>query len=258
MFIGKESHDLDENQRFIMGSDEISLHLGSTIQKLVRVGLFGGIKGYFDSLTCDAPEIQERFFSGTFPLFGGFIDLEKDQFPLRSNFSLGIGFPKFVCVSKPSEKPLGNQNVIRADSIGWDWKSMIEFSAGNFIVNPAFKIGYRRMTSRLYLPTEDNNPWEHDAELSDSNWTMSSFGMGFGIAGDFLKYVDMNLEYSFKNLSFENGPAFSDIPDLKYWFHYIAFGVQSNLQKISFFSIPESMEIVVKADYFNFRQSRFF
>ncbi len=258
LFTGKESHNLDEDQRFILGSNEVSLHLGSKVHELVRIGLYGGIRGYFDSLDCQDPEIQDRYFSGTFPLFGGFIDFGKDQFPLRSNFSLGIGSPKFVYVTKPSSKQFGNQDVIRADSVGWDWKLMAEIPGDNFTIRPAFKVGYHRMTSQLFLPTEDNNPWEYDSELSDSNWTVSSFGMGFGIASDFLKYVDMSLEYSFKNLSIENGPAYSSFSDQKYWYHNIVWGIRSNLSQLSFLRMPESMDMALRAEYLNFRQSGFF
>jgi len=258
LFTGEESNDLNGEKRFILGSNEVSIHLGSKVHELVRIGLYGGINGYFDSLVCEDPQIQDRYFSGAFPIFGGFIDFGKDQFPVRSNFSLGIGFPKFVYVVKPDSKPFGNQDVIRADSVGWDWKFMAEIPASNFTINPAFKVGYRRMTSQLYLPTEDNNPWEYDSELSGSNWTVSSFGMGFAVASDFLKYVNTSLEYSFKNLSFEYGPAFSSYSDQKNWYHNIVWGIQSNLKDLPFLRMPESMNFIIKAEYFNFRQSGFF
>jgi len=258
LFTGEESHDIDGDKRFILGSNEVSVHLGSKVHELVKIGLYGGISGYFDSLICEDPQIQDRFFSGAFPLFGGFIDFGKDQFPVRSNFSLGVGFPKFVYVTKPDSKPFGNQDVIRADSVGWDLKFLAEIPAANFSINPAFKVGYRRMTSQLYLPTEENNPWEYESKLSDSNWTVSSFGMGFALASDFLKYVNMNLEYSFKNLSFEYGPAYSFYSDQKYWYHHIVWGAQSNLKSLPFLRMPESMNFVLRAEYFNFRQSGFF
>ncbi len=259
LFTGKESQEQDTDKRFILGSNEVSIHLGSKIHELVRIGLYGGINGYFDSLICDNPQIQEdRFFSGAFPIFGGFIDFGKDQFPVRSNFSLGIAFPKFVYVVKPDSKPLGNQDVIRSDSVGWDWKLMAEIPAANFTINPAFKVGYRRMTSQIYLPTEDNKPWEHGSKLSDSNWTVSSFGMGFAIASDFLKYVNMSLEYSFKNLAIEYGPAYSSYSDQKHWYHNIVWGIQNNLKNLPFLRIPESTNLILRAQYFNFRQSKLF
>ncbi len=262
-FTGGVSEDSSENKRVVLGSNEVSLHLGSKIHELLSIGLYGGINGYLDSLDCQDtesqdPETEDRFFYGSFPIFGGFIDFGKDQFPLRSNFSLGIGFPKFVYVTKPSPEPFGNQDVIRADSVGWDWKVLAEIPAADFTINPAFKIGYRRITSQLYLPTEDNNPWEHDSKLSDSNWKISSFGMGFAVASDFLKYVNMNLEYSFKNLSFEYGPAFSYYSDQKYLFHNIVWGIQSNLKNLPFLRMPESMNLTLRAEYFNFRQSELF
>lgn len=257
-FTGEESHDLDGDRRFMIGSNEISVHLGSKVHELVKLGLYGGINGYLDSLVCEDPEIQDRYFSGAFPLFGGFIDFGKDQFPIQSNFSLGIGFPKFVYVIKPDSKPFGNQEVIRADSVGWDWKFLAEIPSANFTINPAFKVGYRRMTSQLYIPTEDNNPWEYDSKLSESNWTVSSFGMGFAIASDFLKYVNMNLEYSFKTLSFEYGPAYFFYSNQKHWYHNIVWGIQSNLKNLPFLRMPESMNLILRAQYFNFRQSGFF
>ncbi len=259
LFTGEESQENNGDKRFIIGSNEVSVHLGSKVHELVRIGLYGAMNGYLDSLICEYPEIQEeRYFSGSFPIFGGFVDFGKDQFPIHSNFSLGIGFPKFVYVAKPSSKPLGNQDVIRSDSVGWDWKFLADIPARNFTINPAFKVGYHRMTSQLYLPTEDNNPWEHDSKLSDSNWTVTSFGMGFAVASDFLKYANMNLEYSFKNLSLEYGPAYSSYSDQKHWYHSIVWGIQSNLKDLPFLRMPESMNLILRTQYFNFRQSGFF
>lgn len=257
MFVGKESQDNNENQRFIIGSDELSLHIGSQVHELVRIGFHGGVNGYFDSLIYQDTSVQDRFFSGTFPLFGGFIDIGKDNFPVRSNFYLNFGFPKFVYVVKPSFKPFGNQDVIRGDSINWDWKTIADIPAGNFTIKPAFQIGYRRSTSQLYLPEEDNYPWQHASELTDSNWTIKSFGMGFGVGSDFLQFVEINLEYSFNHLSVENGPAFNSYPDQNNWYHHIAFGLQGNMHRIAQLRIPESMKLKVRTEYFNFRQNEF-
>ena len=237
-----------------MGSDEVSFHLGSQIHELIRLGLFTSAKGYLDSMVNDDVIFQDRYFSGTFPVIGGFIDVSKNDFPVKSNFSLGWGFNRFVYVSKPYPHNSPHENTIQGDSIGWDWRTIGDIPAGDVVISPAFQMGYWRSTSQVYLPEGDNYPWERGEMLSDSNWTVSSFGLGFGVAGKILEYVNGNLEYSFKKLSLECGPAYSAL-DSKELYHRVLLSFQGNLHKIEAFRIPESMELMIRAGYFNFRQN---
>lgn len=257
LFVGKQTSNQNDDNRFIIGSEELSLHLGTRIRDFVQIGLYGGISGYFDSLCCQDTMFQDRFFSGTFPKFGGFIDVGNANSPIQSNFCLGFGFPKFVYVSKPSSRPFGNQNVIREDSLGWDWKTMFIIPAGKSNLKPALKIGYKKSTSQVYSPEEDNNPWQYKEKLSDSNWTTSSFGMGFGLAYEFINTMEMNLEYSFNSFSVENGPAYLMLDDKKDFYHSLVIGIRGNINTIPAFHIPESMNLTLKGEYFNFRHNQF-
>ena len=257
LFTGRISQEEFPDERFILGSDQISVHLGTQLHELVRVGVFGGVSGYFDSLVIENPEVQDRYFSGTFPILGGFIDLSKEGFPVFSNFSLGMGFPRFVYVYKPSTFPAGNNPALFSDSIGWDWKTLVKVGAGDFTIRPAFAMGYQRTTSQLYHPTEDNYPWEHGDEITGYHWTISSFGMGMGVATDFLKIAELSVQYGFKNLSLEKGLAIVSSYDEKEWFHDIKVGIQGNVHKIEKLRFPQSLGLTVRAEYFNMRQSQY-
>ena len=132
---------------------------------------------------------------------------------------------------------------------------MGDIKAGDVIISPAIDIGYWRSTSQVYLPEGDNYPWERGEALENLNWTVSSFGMGFGVAANILQYINGNLEYSFKNLSLKCGPAFSQLEDQKELYHRFLFSIQGNLHKIEQLKMPESMELMLRAGYFNFRQN---
>ena len=251
---GRETQSDLSQQRLILGSDEVSFHLGSQVHELVRLGFFTSAKGYLDSMVNDDAVFQDRYFSGTFPVIGGFIDVSKKDFPVKSNFSLGWGFNRFVYVSKSNLYSSPHENTIQGDSIGWDWRTIGDIPAGGALISPAFQMGYWRSTSKVYLPEGHNYPWERGEMLSDSNWTVSSFGLGFGVAGKILEYVNGNLEYSFKNLSLEGGPAYSAL-DSKELYHRVLLSIQGNLHKIEVFRIPESMELMLRVGYFNFRQN---
>ncbi|HON09978.1 MAG TPA: hypothetical protein PLE24_03860 [Chitinispirillaceae bacterium] len=251
MFVGKQAPTGIPDRRLVLGSDEVSIHLGSRFHELIGIGFFAGAKGYIDSLQSQDPEnYQDRFFSGAFPLLGGFIDAGKSGFPLRSNFSLGWGINRFVYTYKNSANSL-DLPTIQGDSIRLNWITMYDIEKGGLKISPALKMEYWRSNPKFYEPGSDNYPWQKGNNMSGSGLELSSFGLGMGLSFDILKYVNFNLEYGFKNVSSKCDSVFPLIEDNKEWYHSTVVDLQCNIHKIPALRIPESMELIINAGFFN-------
>ena len=251
MFVGKQAPSVTLDKRFVLGSDEVSIHLGSRFHEFVMLGVFAGAKGYIDSLQSQNPEnYQDRFFSGTFPFFGGYIDAGKDNFPFRSNFSLGWGINRFVYTHKNSSNSL-DLPTIQGDSIRLNWITMYDIQTGGLKISPALKMEFWKSNPKFYEPGSDNYPWQKGNNMSGSGLELSSFGLGMGFSFDILKYVIFNLEYGFKNVSSKCDIVFPLIEDKKEWYHRTVADLKINVHKIPPFRIPESMELIINAGFFN-------
>lgn len=254
MYVGKLSHDsfienpplVGTEERFILGSDCVSVHIGSRIHELVGIGFYGGARGFLDSLRSQNPEVnQVRFFSGAFPLFGGFIDVGKTGFPVRSNFSMGGGYNRFVYTYKNGSSST-DAPTIQGDSIGWNWITMADLGGNGLSLSPALQVGYWRSSSERFEPGPDNYPWQKGTAIPQTEQKVSSFGMGMGLDADLFEYVICNLEYGFKNISSENSSS-----DEKRWYHRTVLNLEGNLHKIDALRIPESMKLMLCAGFFN-------
>jgi opacity protein-like surface antigen len=110
---------------------------------------------------------------------------------------------------------------------------------------------YWRSNPKFYEPGSDNYPWQKGNNMYGSGLELSSFGLGMGLSFDILKYVNFNLEYGFKNVSSKCDSVFPLIEDKKEWYHRTVADLKINVHKIPPFRIPESMELIINAGFFN-------
>ena len=254
--LGSQTNEISSDKRVILGFQNVRLHIGSQIQDMVRLGIFGGADGYVDTLNSSNPLDQDRFFSGTLPVWGGYFDLSGKEFPVKSNMLFSKATPVFVYVVKPSDKPKGNMDAIKGDSLIWDWKSMVEITVPNGMISPAFSLCYKKNKSQISIPSDNNDPWAIGKAIGDSNWTASSFSFGLGTSYSFMKILKFDIDYSFRNLNLKTGLSYENI-SRKNGYHATAVKLKGNLENIKGLRIPESMELAIKAGYLNYYYNSF-
>jgi hypothetical protein len=255
-FIGNQTSDASMNNRVILGFQNVRLHIGSQIQELVRLGIFGGVDGYVDTLCSTNSLDQDRMFSGTLPVWGGYLDLSGKEFPVKSDMLFSKATPVFVYVVKPSDKPKGNQAAIKGDSLIWDWKTMVDIPIPDGIISPAFSLCYKKNKSQVSVPSDNNDPWAIGKAIGDSNWTASSFSFGFGTSYSFMNILKFDIDYSFRNLNLKTGMSYGNT-SRKNGYHATAVKLKGNLENIKGLKIPESMELGIKAGYLNYYYNSF-
>lgn len=257
-FIGKQTQDGSSDKRVKMGFSNVKVHLGSQISEIIRIGAFYGLDGYLDTLQNSSGFYQERFFDGTFPSWGGFIDLSKEGFPVRSDLLFSMATPRFVYVLKgiPNQKLDGNEDAIEGDSLIWAWKTMCDIKLPFGSINPAVKLGYKRNKEQVCAPTEKNNPWSFGPDESDSNWTVSSFEFGIGSAFNCLNILQFEVDYAIRNLKIKSGPAYENYSVDKPY-HSTVVKLTGNINNIEALNFPKSIGLSLKAGFVNFYYNRF-
>jgi hypothetical protein len=263
-YYGKEDRgDVSTASRVILGVGGLKLFLGSQMHPLVRVGFMVAADGYYDTLFVNGQNnvFQDRFGSCRLPIVGGFIGFGKKDFPVLSNFSLYYAIPRFLYTTKPNTNPGGNENVIRGDSIGWDWQTIgTVTSIGPVDIHPAFTIGSWSNNNQVYLPTQGNdNLVKFGPALIDSTWEFSSFNFGLGVSADLWKNHTLWIEYSHSTFSLTYGDAYRLLwKDKEQIFDNFRMGITSSINAIKALSFPEHLCVRLRAGFSNYGQNSAF
>jgi hypothetical protein len=257
-YTGTLHTSVDQNVRTVMGLTKLRAVLGSQVHPLVRLGIYGGATGNFDSLQDNKNQIDEdRFFYGSIPYYGGNINVGMDGIPVQSNFSLDFASNHFVYVTKPSDLLDGNEDALVGDSLAWQWQTLGKFGYAGFTYMPALSLEYWRNKIQKYAPGTDNYPLQYKAARSGMNWTFSSFTLGAGASSLLQAYGKCWLEYShqFFNASYGAGVT---RPGADRGYDRIGLGLEGNVHAIPGLRMPSSMEMFLRLGYCNMRQnSRF-
>jgi hypothetical protein len=250
----------NQNRRTTMGLTRLAAYLGSQVHPLVRIGIFGGATGNFDSLQDETNATQQdRFFYGSDPVYGGDISVGKDGFPVKSSLGLTIASNHFVYVTKgiPHPKPEGNEDALVGDSLAWKWNTIGTFGRAGFEYSPALSLAYRRNRIQEYTPGEKNYPFQYGPSRGDTNWTFSSFSLGLGGSVLLRNYGTAWLEYVHEFFNAVYG-AGTNTPNKSRGYDRIGLGLEGNVNAIPGLAMPKWVDVFLRLGYLNMRDnSRF-
>jgi hypothetical protein len=258
-YYGTLKTSLGPNTRTVMGLTQLSAFLGSQVHPLVRIGIHGGSTGNLDSLKDQGQFLEDRFFYGTVPSYGGDISVGMEGIPVQSNFSITAATNHFVYVTKGlfSQKPDGNEDALSGDSIAWQWNILGKFGYAGFQYQPALSMGYWRSKIQNYTPGEKNYPLQYGPARKDTNWTFSSFTLGLGASSLLQTYGKAWFEYGHEFFWASYG-AGANTPGRSRGYDYIGLGLEGNVNAIPGLNMPKSIEAFLRLGYCNTRQnSRF-
>jgi hypothetical protein len=242
-----------------MGLTQLSAFLGSQVHPLVRIGIHGGATGSLDSLNDKAHIFEDRFFYGTIPLYGADVAVGMEGVPVQSNFNIDIASNHFVYVTKgmAPEKPDGNEDALVGDSVAWQWNTMGKIGYAGFLYQPALSMEYWHNRIQDYTPGAKNYPLQYGPARSDTNWTFSSFTLGFGASSLLQTYGKAWFEYGHEFFWASYG-AGANTPGKSRGYDYIGLGLEGNVNAVPGLRMPKSIEAFLRLGYCNTRQnSRF-
>jgi hypothetical protein len=255
------------DNRTLMGLTVLSAYLGSRVHPLVSIGIHGGATGNIDTLEQPGNFEQDRYFYGTIPVLGGSIAFGKADFPVRSNFNIDFGTNNFVYVTKgiPGQKPDGNEDALRGDSVAWQWETMGRIPYGGIVYQPSFSLEYVNCTTREFYPSEKNYPLTYGAEKDGMFRTVGSFTFGLGASALVLDWGRAWLEWQHENFSLSYGPALATAygpafteGDKSRGYDRIGLGLEGNIHAIPAFKMPSSTELFLRLGYTNMRTNERF
>jgi hypothetical protein len=260
---GVEELEGSDNSRLLMGVEDLSVHLGTQLHELVRLGLHGGVCGDFDSLRDFTTLHQDRYFSGSVPVIGFNIDFGADEFPFLGNFSFASAKNRFIYVAKTghgqatgNDRPEGNEDPIKGDSIAWDLAAMADLKRSEWNMRPAVNAGYWRNHSQAYAPVEDNNdPITYGPERDGKDWKVSSLYFGFGGSMVNRRYGMAYFEYAHSNLGLEYGSLWPLLKNKKWGYDRFGLGLEGDINSIPGLPVPQWVELSARLGYLNMREN---
>jgi len=252
-FFGKESMDIGSDTRTILGLDDFSLFLGSRVHPLVGIGFRTGARGLLDTLRTETPSVADRFFYGYIPRIGGYIDVSGENIPVKSNFSLLSSTSRFIYVTKgvPNQQPKGNENVIKGDSLGWDWQSLVSIPYNSFQFEPAIRIGYWHHKKQHFEPSSDNHPLNYGAVIEGTERTYRSIGLGIGSTVRAFEIIDGSMEYEYNHFSLDVDESYGSAVSDSRHYHTFRLNVGTQLHRIPQLQFPSSIETLFRTGFIN-------
>jgi hypothetical protein len=251
-YYGTEKIASGDNNRLIMGLEDLELLIGSRIHELMAIGLRGGATAkldtlrYFNDLT-----VHDRYFTGQIPRIGGYAIFGKSGFPVSSDFSLQIATHRFVYVTWND----ADQDPIKGDSLGWKWQTMGEFMQSGFTYHPAFQFSYWKNAYQDYAPTDNNDDLNVGRPQDGMDWKMSDFQFGIGASTALRIYGEAWFEYTHSAMKLAYGSFWPALADKKRGYDRISFGAQANIHAIPLLRFPSSIETKLRFGYFNQREN---
>ncbi|MDR2694278.1 MAG: hypothetical protein LBB74_08730 [Chitinispirillales bacterium] len=260
-FYGNQKWAESDSARTFMGFERLRLDLGSRIHPALRIGVFFGVIGRYDSLYIpvppnmrpeSVPERSDRAGQINLPEFGASLDFGEDGLPVRSNLTFSYALSRFINTSKDpllsppyTWKPMpiptdkygyttdknGNTDAIRNDSFDLFWvtRGRVPVKESGFAFNPGLLFGLTGNAGEMRQPTDDNNI----INLGDakSSYDLSGIWFGLGTGFEALKYADAHLEYTLADMSLSVTPAVGAEKEVSRTLHHVSVGVSSRLNE---------------------------
>ncbi len=254
-FYGVETQNKSDSTRLIMGFKTLKGSIGSRVHELVGIGMEGGVTGRLDTLKIATnSNWQDRYFEGSLPMLGWFIDFGYPGFPVQSDFILSTATNRLIYVYKFNTGEIGNRPPVIGDSLSWHWKTLGTIPINGIIYHPGVALDFQRCNNQLYFPKGENNTLEVGAKQVGKNWAIKNLSFGIGGSAEILSYGSTYFEFSHSKISLDvdsaYGPTFKDTSR---GYERVLIGAQGNIHAIKALRIPSSIGIFGRLSYENLR-----
>ena len=200
-FYGKQSTLENTNQRVIMGLDQLRLDLATRFHDLVALGFYVGGDAHIDTLHDHNEIMEDRWFEGSLPVLGGYVDFGNDESVVKSIASLQYSSSRFLYVSRSGTGPHsegGNENALREDSLTFSLQTAADIPVDNVSFEPALLFSISNSRSEILEPKGNNDNPLDLGELRDGKyWNELKTSIGFGSKVKMMDVVTASGEYAF-------------------------------------------------------------
>ena len=256
-YLGEEALAGSRNSRIIMGLEDLSLVLGSRIQEIVAIGIFGGATAKLDTLrdldnpsgTPPRTSVPDRYFTGQIPVVGCYADFGKEGFPLSSDFSWQTATHRFIGVAGMGA--LRDQDPIKGDSLAWRWQAIGDIRTSGCALRPALFLGYWRNRYQAYDTAAGNSSLSVGPRRDGKDWKMSDFSFGLGTSVTLAQFATTWIEFAHSAMGLHYGAAWPDSSDRNQGYNRFSIGVEANVHALPFLHFPSSVETFVRLGYFS-------
>lgn len=269
-FIGKEKLENGDNNRSIIGLQDVGFCIGSQITPVVNLGVYAHASFLLDTLFNSKENVllQERYASVKLPQIDVTGDINIPKIKDKASFSFTFAKEHFVYTEKTdnvsrlytfrtiasdnSAEKLWDADPIKNDSIAFGLQNMISFSLNdNANLTPSIDFGYMQNKSARMKPGNDNHPFSYNGERSGYDWKTGSLRFGIGSNIELFSLTNTWLEYSFTKANLTLGDEYPDsLKDSKSK-NLNRFGIGSNLNfaRIPALGINKSTDLTLTIGY---------
>ena len=252
-YIGTQSFKNNNDSRMLAGLEDLRFDFGSQVHSMARVGVFIGAALHVDTLKSSYKNAaneelsrDDRSAHVVLPAFGGFVDFNGSNIPVRSHLSLQYASGRFVYVSKDEISrggvdSLGNLHSIKNDSLQLLWMTAGRIPVKEHFVKPGLLLGYSVNAGQLHLPDEDSDPFKMKDAVDGGFFDLTEVYFGIGAGFEAFSYVDMFIEYIYNSASLNYGEHFQNPTNAptSQGLNSFALGVSTPLHK--YLSVPFSL-----------------
>ncbi|MDR2727753.1 MAG: hypothetical protein LBB56_01375 [Chitinispirillales bacterium] len=247
-YIGTQSFKNSSDSRALAGLEDLRFDFGSQPHPMARVGVFIGAALNIDTLkNSETLECEDRSAHVVLPSFGGFVDFNGHNLPVRSHLSLQYSSGRFVYVSKDEKinsygvDGLGNEYSIKNDSLQFIWMTAGRIPVKEHFIKPGLLLGFSANAGKLHWPDEDSDPFKMKDAVEGGSFDLTEVYFGIGAGFEAFSYADMFIEYVHNSASLNYGEHFHNPPNAptSRGLHSFALGASTPLHK--YLAVPFSL-----------------